>query len=211
VAAEEPPPERASREPTRRLFFALWPDGGMREAVAQATRKAARASGGRPVPADNLHVTLAFLGSVAEQRLPELAETARGAMAAVRSAAAGATPAADSIELAFDHLEYWRAAHLLVALAAEPPALLGALARKLQALLASRGFAPELKSSWSVGVNITRQFRPHVTLARKVYRPPRVMEIDPVTWSFADFVLVDSKTLPEGSVYTVLERFPLRH
>lgn len=52
-------------------------------------------------------------------------------------------------------------------------------------------------------------FRPHVTLARKVYRSARTIELQPVTWSFTDFVLVDSKTLPEGAVYTVLERFPL--
>ena len=63
---------------------------------------------------------------------------------------------------------------------------------------------------WVPALLPPEQFRPHVTLARKVYRPPRVMEIDPVTWSLADFVLVDSKTLPEGSVYTVLERFPFR-
>ena len=201
MAADQPPGEAVSREATRRLFFALWPDAGMREAMVQATRKAARASGGRPVPAENLHVTLAFLGSVAERRLPELGELARGE----------GESAGPALELVFDHLEHWRPAQVLCAAAAEPPTAVAALARKLQGLLIGRGFAPDLESSWSVAVDMTKQFRPHVTLARKVYRPPRVMEIDPVTWSLADFVLVDSKTLPEGSVYTVLERFPLRH
>jgi 2'-5' RNA ligase len=199
VTADETAREAAPQEPTRRLFFALWPDAAMREAMAQATREAARASGGRLVPAANLHVTLAFLGSVPERRLTELAEIARGA-------ASGG-----SLELAFDHLEYWRAAQLLCALPTEAPAPVAALARRLQDALAASGFAPDLKSSWSVEVNITRPFRPHVTLARKVQRPSRVTEMEPVTWIFADFVLVDSKTLPEGSVYTVLERFPLRH
>jgi RNA 2',3'-cyclic 3'-phosphodiesterase len=201
VADDRPAPEAAPREPTRRLFFALWPDAAMREALVRSTRKGARASDGRPVPGANLHLTLAFLGSVPQRRLGALAEIAR---------ASADLPAA-RLELAFDHLEYWRAAQLLCALPRATPVRIASLAQRLQDQLAASGFAPDLKSSWSVELNISRPFRPHVTLARKVYRPPRVMEIDPVTWSFADFVLVDSKTLPEGSVYTVLERFPLRH
>jgi RNA 2',3'-cyclic 3'-phosphodiesterase len=200
VAAEEPPSEQASREPARRLFFALWPDEPMRQAMAQAIRKGVRASGGRPVPPANLHVTLAFLGATPEQRLPELAGVAR---------VTALEHAGEPLELAFDHLEYWQAAHLLCASpagASEPAAV---LAGRLQARLAASGFAPDLKSSWSVELNTIRPFRPHVTLARKVYRSPRSIEMQPVTWSFTDFVLVDSKTLPQGAAYTVLEKFPL--
>ena len=225
MAAEGPTAEAVPPQaPSRRLFFALWPDEDMRQAMLHAIRKAARASGGRPVPAANLHVTLAFLGAVPERRLGELGETARAA-AAPGPTAAGANPPgrppspagtsedspASRLELAFDHLEYWRGAQLLCALPAEPPAPVSAFARKLQDLLAGRGFAPDLKSSWSVELNISRPFRPHVTLARNIHRSPRVMDMDPATWSFADFVLMDSKTLPEGSVYTVLERFPFCH
>ncbi|HVS77409.1 MAG TPA: 2'-5' RNA ligase family protein, partial [Steroidobacteraceae bacterium] len=112
MAAEQPPAEAAPREPTRRLFFALWPDEAMRQAMIQAIRKAARASGGRPVDPGNLHVTLAFLGSVPQRRLPELAEAAR-------VAAGGADCGKDPLELAFDHLEYWRAAQLLCVLPPE--------------------------------------------------------------------------------------------
>lgn len=205
VTVEELPIERAPREPTRRLFFALWPDEAMREGMQRATGKAARASGGRPVPASNLHITLAFLGSVPERRLAELAEIARGA------ALSPDLLPESRLELIFDRLEHWRAAQLLCALPAEAPAPIVALARRLQGRLAASGFAPDLKRSSSVEVEITRQFRPHVTLARKVHRPLGGIEWDPVTWSFADFVLVDSKTLPEGPVYAVLERFPLGH
>lgn len=207
MAAEESPAQAVPRESTRRLFFALWPDEAMRQAMAYATRKAARASGGRPVPASNLHVTLAFLGSVPELRLPELAEAGRNAAQSLRSAPAGANSPAHPLELAFDRLEHWRSARLICALPVQPPASVAALAFELQRLLVGCGFAPDLKSSWSVGINITGPFRPHVTLARKVHREPRIMEVQPVTWSFTDLVLADSKTLPEGSVYTVLERF----
>lgn len=170
----------------------------MREAMVRATRKAAGASGGRPVPAANLHVTLAFLGSVPERRLGELAEVAG------RAAAEG------RLELAFDHLEYWRAAQLLCALPAEAPAPTVVLARGLQDALAATGFAPDLESSRSVGVEVAGRFRPHVTLVRKADHPFLAMEMQPITWGFTEFALVDSKTLPQGSVYTVLERFSFR-
>ncbi len=151
-----------------------------------ATRKAARASGGRPVPAANLHVTLAFLGLVPERRLGKLAEIARGAAAGGR------------LELTFDHLEYWRAAQLLCALPAAAPAPIAAQARRLQDLLAASEFAPDLKP-----------FRPHVTVVRKVSHPGRIEQIHAVVWSFTALALVESRTLATGALYSVVESYSL--
>jgi 2'-5' RNA ligase len=188
VAAERAPPSGvAEREPTRRLFFALWPDETMREAMAHATRRAARASGGRPLPAENLHVTLAFLGSIPARRLAQLGEIAH-------AAASGEGP----LELSFDHLEYWRAAQLLCALPTEPPARIASLARRLQELLTRGGFAPDLKP-----------FRPHVTVARKVLRPGPIGRMHPVLWRFSDLALLESRPLPAGALYSVVESFAL--
>lgn len=210
MASEEPPREGEPKEPTRRLFFALWPDEAMRQAMVQATRKAARASGGRPVPVGNLHVTLAFLGSVPERRLPELAKIARAsvplpALAAVNAPGSARSFAADRAELmgdrlaiTFDRLEHWRPAQLLCVLPAEPPAPMAALARSLQEQLAAGGFAPDLKP-----------FRPHVTVVRKVSRPGRIDGMHPVVWSFTELALIESRTLPEGASYSVVEALPL--
>lgn len=196
--------------PARRLFFALWPDEAMREAMAHATRKAARACGGRPVPVSHLHVTLAFLGSVPEGRLPELAEAGRAAAlwpALANAAASGSSrsPACEGagltgyrVELAFDHLEHWRAAQLLCALPAEPSAPAAALARRLLDQLTARGFSPDLKP-----------FRPHVTVVRKVSRPGRIEKMHPVVWSFTDLALIESRTLAEGALYSVVESYSL--
>jgi RNA 2',3'-cyclic 3'-phosphodiesterase len=164
--------------------------------MAQATRKAARASGGRPIPAANLHVTLAFLGSVPEGRLPQLADIARRAVALCGEAVAAAADE-PRIELAFDHLEYWRAAHLLCAVPAEPPARVAALARGLQALLTEGGFAPDLKP-----------FRPHVTVVRKVSRPG-CAKMHRVVWRFTELALIESRTLAEGALYSVVESYAL--
>ena len=173
----------------------------MREAMAQAARKAAQASGGRPVPADNLHVTLAFLGSVPDRRLPDLAAVAEEAAEPLGPAFAAADSPAGALELAFDRLEYWRAAKLLCALPAEPPALVTALARRLQKLLVGRGFTPDLKP-----------FRPHVTVVRKVVRSGTTDELrkmQPVIWRFTELALVASRTLPDGALYSVVGSYPL--
>jgi 2'-5' RNA ligase len=186
VAAEEPPARSVSREPTRRLFFALWPHAAMREAMVHAIRKAASASGGRPVPAANLHVTLAFLGAVPEQRLGELGGIGKGA-------ASGG-----SLELVFDHLEHWRTAQLLCALPAATPTQVAALARRLRDTLAASGFAPDLKP-----------FRPHVTVVRKVSRPGGIEKIDSVAWTFTELALIESRTLAAGALYSVVESYSL--
>jgi 2'-5' RNA ligase len=187
-------------EPTRRVFFALWPDEAVRVALAHATRKAVRGCGGRPVPVENLHATLLFLGSVAESRIADLVAVGmRVASAAeiVAARAGGASP-----DFIFDCVDFWAKAHVLVATASaeSSPALTlaRALAGVLQRETGALGFAPD---------PMARQLRPHVTLARKVHRPPRYLTMEPVTWGCTDFVLVDSKTLPTGPVYIVLERF----
>jgi RNA 2',3'-cyclic 3'-phosphodiesterase len=201
-APRAPRAKAAPGECSRRLFFALWPDESMRQALARATCEAARASGGRPVRTENLHVTLAFLGSVPESRVPELAGIGREAAGPSRPS---------SLDLAFDHLEHWRAAQLLCALPAAPPAAVSALASRLYDGLAKEGFAPDLKP-----------FRPHVTVARKVLRPGPLAAMVPVAWCFTELALIESRTLPapspvsatgnasgNGALYSVVERYPL--
>jgi 2'-5' RNA ligase len=61
-----------------RLFFALWPAEGLRHELARR----ARALEGRlrPVTADNVHLTLRFLGETEPERIPALLEGARRTM-----------------------------------------------------------------------------------------------------------------------------------
>jgi RNA 2',3'-cyclic 3'-phosphodiesterase len=182
---------------TRRIFFALWPDSRWQAALAEATRQAVLDSGGRAVPVESLHATLAFLGSVPEARLLD-----------VRAAAIASVGVASSVHLALTRLEYWKGAAVLCAVAEENPAV-AALATGLKTQLIAAGFAPDLKP-----------FRPHVTLARKVRvaRPADRRQHDgkddplrqqPVIWTFNQFALVDSRTCAHGPVYTVLDSFQL--
>lgn len=56
-----------------RVFFALWPDALTRDLLGQAARQMQRALHGQRTRDDSIHLTLAFIGNVSVQRLPELA------------------------------------------------------------------------------------------------------------------------------------------
>lgn len=66
---------REPGEPVKRLFFALPCAQAQRRAIAQ-WRGALHVDSGRPVPVDNFHVTLLFLGAVAVTQVPALCAAA---------------------------------------------------------------------------------------------------------------------------------------
>ena len=177
-------------EPTQRLFFALWPEEEPRQALARAIAKAARSTGGRAVATANLHVTLAFLGSVPQRRVSEVKRLAE------RAAADCVLEA--PLSLRFETLAYWPRQQLLCALASEEAPTATALAEALKDAAAAAGFTPDLKP-----------FRAHVTVARKVTHTPRRSVLRAIVWHFDAFALVDSRTDPEGPIYSVVESYPL--
>lgn len=168
-----------------RLFFALWPDEGTRAALAQSARPLLDACTGRPVPAANYHVTLAFLGSVPTGRL----EPVRAAAGTVRAAA---------FELGFDSHGHWSRARVAWLGCRQPPAAAGVLARSLWDALAPLDFEPE-----------PRPFRPHLTVLRDCRGCKWQGPLAPVRWPVRDFVLLCSETLPEGARYEIIQRWPL--
>lgn len=178
----------ASREPSRRLFFALWPDEAMQGALAEASREALRRSDGQPVPVQNYHFTLAFLGSVVESRIEGVQAVATRVAAAFREVrqTSGAR-----VRIGLDRIEYWKKHEILCATSTTPSADAAALSEALKQALTAEGFAPDLKP-----------FRAHVTLARKVRRATADRTLPPIWWDFPAFHLVESQTLPSGSLYS---------
>ena len=131
-----------------------------------------------------LHMTLLFLGNIPETRLENL-----------RTAAARVTGAA--FTLRFDRCACWRHKRLAWAGCSEPPLPLLTLAGKLAERLGEEGLPIEL-----------RDFVAHVTLVRKARCVP-LPEFEPFDWPVKDFVLVESKLLPQGARYTLIGRWPL--
>jgi 2'-5' RNA ligase len=178
-----------------RLFLALWPDATMQAALAAAVEPILRnmagtARGARAVPTQNFHLTLAFLGGVPVERVDAVRQVASACAETLRQRAA-------PIEFVFDAVEHWRKPEILCA-TARGASLQGVrLAQTLTGALTGAGFSPDL----------TKPFRPHVTLVRKATHPPRDTSFPAVTWTFAEFALVQSRTAPGGSIYSVLASY----
>ncbi len=179
--------ERGQRGPEQahRLFFALWPDAALQAVLAERLPPLAAAVRGRPQRPDQWHLTLEFLGGVRADRVPAVEQAA----AAVEGRRFG---------ICFDQVEYWRRSQVLCLSASTVPEPLSGLVAALRSALSARGFDPE-----------RREFRPHLTLARKVSRAPRKRPIEPLDWPASEFVLTESETGPAGSRYTVRRRWPL--
>jgi 2'-5' RNA ligase len=174
----------APAEPTRRLFFALWPDEDTRAAIAVLARERIRMQA-RRVAADNLHITLAFPGNVTA-----------GVQACLEEAAGRLTGA--PFELAIDRLGYWPGPRIIWAAPAQTPRELWSLAAALRAVLAGCGLEPE-----------NRPYQTHITLARKASQTLPVTRIAPIPWSIRQFSLVESVSEPAGVRYRLLCNWPL--
>lgn len=170
---------------SRRLFFALWPSPELRARIASEAGEAIRRTGGRPIAARNLHVTLLFLGAVPVERIE-----------AVISAAAELHGTA--FELVLDQVETWPDSNVLCLTSRQSPAALIDLSEQLRNRLSVREF--EFRE---------QVFHPHVTVARNVPRKRSTAPIAPLHWPVSDFVLVDSNMTKTGSEYAVLARWPL--
>lgn len=171
---------------TDRLFFALWPDESLRNLLAKRLPPLVAGIHGKPQRPDQWHVTLEFLGVVPVDRLP-----------AVR-AAADATQG-EPVTVEFDLLDHWRRPQVYCLSASVTPPKLARLVSELRAALFATGFVPD-----------SRDYRPHVTLARKV-RAARVASLpEPITWTADRFALVRSLSDPAGSLYEPLDWWNLR-
>jgi 2'-5' RNA ligase len=161
-----------------RLFFAAWPP----PETAAALAGWARGLEGRPIPAEKIHLTLAFLGGVQPDN----------ALAAARRVKAGAH------RLPIEVAKYWRQNQIVWAGPSELPPELKALVDALHFQLYRAEFILE-----------RRPFAAHVTLLRKAPRPPALPALPAVDWPVHEFTLVNSSVSSKGSTYTVLERFAL--
>lgn len=176
----------------RRLFFALWPDEGVRHDLVQRIAPvltAVRESQPKAAPfaAEDLHLTLAFIGAASEQYQACLSSAAR-------QVAGSENNAPFSFEI--DRPGYFKRAGILWAGPESCSAPLAQLQQRLNRALIGCGYAPD-----------PRAFKPHVTLMRKAGPPQNLQPFPPVPWPVNGFSLAESLPLTDGRRYRVIEEF----
>ena len=168
----------------KRLFFALWPDAGVRSQIAEVVELLPDNSGRRVRP-ENLHITLVFLGNVQEQFIPELTAGAQ------RLKIPG-------FSLQIDQGGWWKRPKIAWLAPEHTPAPLLELAEQINQLIKRAGLSVEKRS-----------YRPHLTIARKVNRPVNSLRFEPIYWNVKDFCLVESVTHEHGVRYQVRQSWSL--
>jgi len=170
----------------RRLFLALWPNAEVRDALV-AVQGRFPAGTGRAVSADNLHITLAFLGSTPVERQRCIEEALTGIEL-------------PGFTLQLDQLGYWRRPQVLWLGGDTVPGPLKNLVDVVTTVASQCGFILD-----------SRPFRPHLTLFRKVRKTPRDLQVmTPILWPAYSFALVDSVTAAYGVCYKVLKTWALK-
>jgi 2'-5' RNA ligase len=169
-----------------RLFFALWPPQATVAALAAWAKEAQILSGGRLTRPESIHLTLAFLGEVAEARVEDAIRAARSVRGARHA-------------LPIERAKVW--AHNRVGWVGpeRTPLALTDLTDSLRERLLAEGFAIE-----------SRPFAAHVTLLRNAGKSSRLPLLPAVDWPVDEFTLVRSRLSQKGSSYEILGRFSLR-
>jgi len=172
-------------EPVR-LFFALWPEASLQQALFEVGNKLYQRCGGRRTRRENIHLTLAFLGAVEADRMQCVTNVANQITL-------------PGFDIWFNRLGWWRRNQVAWAAADEIPRPLIDLVKQLQLGLTAEGFKFD-----------ERRFQAHVTLLRKANCPQGLIESPPILWQANEFVLVRSTLHEDGPHYAIVKRWPLQ-
>ena len=169
-------------EDRARLFFALWPDDSVRDALASLQAGWEWPPHAARVARERLHITLHFLGELPRSRMPELQE----------AAACAFTP----FVLELQETGVWPSNGVAWVRAPLAPEALLELHADLGRALHRLGLPVE-----------KRRFEPHVTLARRALRAKPPERMAPISWPVGGYALVESELRPPAR-YRVMREYP---
>ena len=167
-----------------RLFFALWPDEKTRKQIAIITRQLEQQKL-KLVKYSNLHITLEFLGEVSDDDRDALID---------KASRLNHKP----FDLELTETGWWRKPQILWIGTNHIPTSLLELVESIHQCVRQQGLTPD-----------SREYKPHMTLARKVKRKIHINETFHIPWHVDHFVLAESRTLETGVEYQVIREWSL--
>jgi 2'-5' RNA ligase len=184
------------KEETVRVFFAVWPDTAVQRRLDDLATQLENSCGGRKVRAENIHLTLLFLGDVKVSQLDALCQIASEVQG----------DGAQAFDFVVDEVRNWKHNHITYAGLSKTPQELLNLVFALQRKLSTAGFSFDQQA-----------YVPHITLVRKAKLPiPSIGPgtdlpdgMQPVIWSVGEWVLVKSGQANGRSGYTTIGRWSL--
>jgi RNA 2',3'-cyclic 3'-phosphodiesterase len=173
-----------------RVFFGLELDGATALHIAD-WRERQLACAGTPVPPANFHITLAFIGALAEPAIERLCRSVDEWLA--QTALPGAT-------LQLNTTGYWPKPGIFWLGPRSWPEQLTRLAQKLNSLGSAAGAKRD-----------RNPFQPHVTLYRQCSVPPPAAALPPsLALPYSEFALFESRQGKRGVSYHVLRSWALQ-
>ncbi|MBN1378833.1 MAG: RNA 2',3'-cyclic phosphodiesterase [Gammaproteobacteria bacterium] len=175
-------PEKTATTKNARVFFALWPNVATRSRLFKISKQLPD-NQGRLIGAENLHLTLCFIGEIDQMQLQVFTRAAEDVIS-------------EPFALALDRLGYFARTRVLWLGSDHTPAALLALVKNLNKTLRHCGYKSE-----------TRPFKPHVTLMRKARPLATLPDFKPVSWNIIGFVLAQSLLQQTGVCYRILKEY----
>ena len=167
-----------------RLFFALWPDEKTRKQISNVTSQLEHQHL-KLVKNSNLHITLEFLGEVSDQDRDALIDKAGRLHCKI-------------FNLELTQAGWWRRPQVLWIGTSHIPTALFELVESIRQCVRQQGLKTD-----------NREYKPHMTLARKVKKKIHFNETFHIPWHVDQFVLVESKTFESGVEYRVVREWSL--
>lgn len=175
---------------SKRIFFALWPEQDVREALNKNTKSDItsflKEKPLRKVPMHNWHFTLAFVGNVSAEIFACCLEQ-------------GSQISAEAFSLTLNKFNYFEQSKVIWIGCDQIPTAWYELVNKLNQALLLCGY--KLDKTHPI---------PHMTVLRKAKQPMAVTQFDPVTWTASEFALIESTTTDNGVLYSAIKCWPLR-
>lgn len=167
-----------------RLFFALWPNDEIRTQLDNVAKQF-RKENIKLIKESNLHITLEFLGEVSDRDKEELIEKINKIHH-------------EPFDIKLTRVGWWRKPQILWIGTTHIQKPLLKLVKSIRKCVKQQGLKTD-----------KREYKPHVTIARKVkqvFVPKETFHID---WHVESFVLVISKSTDNGVEYNVIKDWPL--